>query len=96
MKLVRLCIFCTFPKRMVSKMEQSRKLHLNHATSLFLKALVHVNGIWLHVNISTHIADSINYAILNNRVFFVQKFSFFKGITVRGLNLFHIIPQSKH
>ena len=68
MKLVRICIFCKFPKRMVSKMEQSRKLHLNHATSLFLKALVHVNGIWLHVNISTHIADSINYAILNNRV----------------------------
>ena len=40
-----------------------RSLHLNHAASFFLKVLV--NGIWLHVNISAHIADSINYIILN-------------------------------
>ena len=39
-----------------------KSLHLNHAASFFLKVLL--NDIWLHVNISMHIADSINYIIL--------------------------------
>ena len=67
-----------------------RSLHLNHAASFFLKVLV--NGIWLHVNISTHIADSINYAI-SNKGFLLRKVAIFTGITVRGLNLLHIISQ---
>ena len=70
-----------------------RSLHLKHAASLFLK--VSVNGIWLHVNISTHLADNINYAILNKGFILWTNRTFYGNHGLRFKSFPHFSGQHK-